>query len=132
MSCSDFWKLKSLANQYSKVVDNIESIGGMDKIRSEIDEFVTDEDIKVLDKNDFEQFWTEVANVREGGWCKYDILPRFALAMGTKNSATGDVERGYSIMNLIHQHRQRNSMSQDTLNAHLHSMVDLVSRAKRI
>ena len=25
-------KLKSLANQYSKVVDNIESIGGMDKI----------------------------------------------------------------------------------------------------
>ena len=40
--------------------------------------------------------------------------------MGTKNSATGDVERGFSSMNLIHQNKQRNCMHQDTLYAHLH------------
>ena len=40
--------------------------------------------------------------------------------MGTKNSSTSDVETGFSHMNLIHQNRQRNCMTQDTLDAHLH------------
>ena len=31
-------KLKSLVNLYSKIVDNIESFGGMDKVRKEIDQ----------------------------------------------------------------------------------------------
>ena len=50
---------------------------------------------------------------------RYEILPRFALGLGTKHDATGDVERGFSTMNLIHQNKQRNTMEQDTLNAHL-------------
>ena len=48
----------------------------MDKIKSEIDEYITDDDVNVLDKDDFEQFWTAVGNLKEGGWCKFDILPR--------------------------------------------------------
>ena len=64
----------------------------------------------------------KVGNITDGaaGWLRYEILPRFALALGTKHDATGDVERGFSTMNLIHQNKQRNSMEQESLNAHLH------------
>ena len=63
--------------------------------KSEIDRYVTDDDIKdEIDKDcGFEQFWEDVGNLTEGGagWLRYEVLPRFALAMGTKHSATGDV-----------------------------------------
>ena len=113
-------KLNSLSTLYSKVIDNIEPFGGLNKVQEEIRIYVVDDDIKDLDKNDFENFWKNVGNQKDGDWRKYEILPRFALAMGTKNSATGDVERSFSSMNLIHQNRQRNCMHQDTLDAHLH------------
>lgn len=98
-------------------------IGGCDKVKSEIDRYVTDEDVKELDKDGgFEQYWQEVGDLTEGaaGWCRYKVLPRFALAMGTKYTATGGVERGFSRMNLIHQNTQRNMMAQSMLNAHMH------------
>ena len=44
-------KLKSLASQYSKVVDNIQKFGGMDKIRDEIDQYSTDDSVSDLDKD---------------------------------------------------------------------------------
>ena len=113
-------KLTRLSNQYSKIVDNIDLFGGQDKIQEEVKMYVVDEDVKVLEKKDYEGFWKSVGDLQEGDWPKYDILPRFALAMGTKNSATGDVERSFSTMNLIHQNRQRNCMRQETLDAHLH------------
>ena len=49
-----------------------------------------------------------------------DWATQVALSMGTKNFSTSYVERGFSHMNLIHQNRQRNCMTQDTLDAHLH------------
>ena len=57
-------KLKMLATQYSKVVDNIEFIGRMDKIKSEIDKYVVEDDIKenVNKEQGFEQFRTDVSN----------------------------------------------------------------------
>ena len=113
-------KLNSLSIQYSKVVDNIEPFGGLNKIQEEIKSYVVDEEVKEIEKKNYEIFWKAVQSLKEGNWRKYEVLPRFALSMGTKNSATGDVERGFSSMNLIHQNRQRNSMSQDTLDAHLH------------
>ena len=114
-------KLVSLAVKYSKIVDNIQSVDGMDRIKDEIKRYVTDDDVKELEKETFEDFWEEVGKITDGaaGWLRFEILPRFALALGTKHDATGDVERGFSTMNLIHQNKQRNSMEQETLNAHL-------------
>jgi hypothetical protein len=117
-------KLKTLVAQYSKVVDNIQSIGGMDKVKSEIDRYVMDDDVKedISKEQGFKQFWTDVGKLMDAkaGWTRYEVLPRFALGMGTKNSATGDVERAFSTMNIIHQNKQRNAMSQDMLDAHMH------------
>ena len=114
-------KLKSLAVKYSKIVDNIQPSAGMDRIKDEIRQYVTDDDVKEIEEESFEDYWEQVGKITDGvaGWLRYEILPRFALALGTKHDATGDVERGFSIMSLIHQNRQRNSMEQETLNAHL-------------
>ena len=114
-------KLVYLAVKYSKVVDNIQTIDGMDRLKDEIRRYVTDDDVKELCKDTFEEFWDDVGKLTDGGagWLRYEILPRFALGLGTKHDATGDVERGFSTMNLIHQNKQRNAMEQDTLNAHL-------------
>jgi hypothetical protein len=96
----------------------------MDKVKSEIDRYIMDDDVKedISKEQGFEQFWTDVGDLTDGeaGWTRYEVLPRFALGMGTKNSATGDVERAFSTMNIIHQNKQRNAMSQDMLDAHMH------------
>ena len=39
-------KLKKLVDKYSKIIENIDSLEGMDKIKNEIDEYQTDLDIK--------------------------------------------------------------------------------------
>ena len=127
-------KLKILVGQYSKVVDNIETFDGMDKVKCEIDQYVTDDDVTEIEKDKgFEFFWENVAELTDGagGWVRYEVLPRFALAMGTKHNATGDVEREFSVMNLIHQNKQRNKMSQDSLNSHLHIRSGVESKDNR-
>lgn len=125
-------KLKNLVNQYSKVVDNIKSVDGMNLIREEIAEYVTDEDVQELDKNvDYEKYWLSVGEISDnsdGKWKRYEVLPRFALAMGTKYDANGDVERQFSVMNSIHQNVQRNRMSQETLDALLHIRSGIESK----
>ena len=115
-------KLVSLSVKYSKIVDNIQPVGGMDMLKDEIKRYVTDDDVKDMNKDDFEDYWENVSKLTEGAadWQRYEILPRFAMALGTKHDATGDVERGFSTMNVIHQNKQRNLMEQDTLNAHMH------------
>ena len=113
-------KLKSLSLKYSKVIDNIQPVDGLDRVSLEIKRYITDDDVKELEKENFEEFWKGVSELTDGSWCRYEILPRFALALGTKHDATGDVERGFSTMNIIHQNKQRNCMEQETLNAHMH------------
>ena len=116
-------KLKSLASQYSKIVDSIQFVDGKDMIRKEIEKYVTDKDVMEINKDEgLERFWTNVKNVTDGSeeWPRYQVLPRFVLCMATKYDSNSEVERTFSFMNLIHQNKQRNRMSQDTLNAHLH------------
>ena len=114
-------KLLSLTKKHSKVVDNIRKFDGQNKIREEIDKYVTDEEVSDIDKNTgFESFWLTVGKLKDGSWLRYEVLWRFALALGTKYDATSDVERSFSVMNYIHQNSQRNCMSQETLNANLH------------
>ena len=76
-----------------------------------------------LDKEEgLESFWSNVKKITDGieKWPRYQVLPRFVLCMATKYDSNSEVERSFSLMNLIHQNKQRNRMSQDTLNAHLH------------
>ena len=127
-------KIKALAAQYSKVVDNIQGVGGMDQLKEEIDTYVVDEEIDDIGKDEgFEQYWTHVGNLHEGagGWERYSVLPRFALAMGVKYNDTSDVESSDSFMNNIHQDKQRNVMSQDMLDSHLQIRYGVESKENR-
>ena len=116
-------KLKNLANKYSKVVKNIDACDGMDKIFTEIDQYQLDEDVKVLDKTlKYEDYWSKVANLELGssGWKKYEVLPLFAVGLAVKFISNSEVERKFSLMNNIFQNKQRNQLSQDSLNSLLH------------
>ena len=51
-------KLKYLVSMYSKIVDNIDSMDGMDKIQAEIDNYQTDDDLYMFDDDlEFTEFW---------------------------------------------------------------------------
>ena len=113
-------KLKSLVKKHTKVAENISKVDGQNKLNSEIDRYVTDDDIVELNETNYETFWSAVGELKDGTWPRYEILSRFALALGTRYDATSDVERSFSVMNSIHQNTQRNCMSQETLNANLH------------
>ena len=113
-------RLKYLVDQYPTIVENIQRIGGVDQIKNEIDKYVLDVDVRLIDHSKgYEHSWKELNKLQKGSWARYDVLGRFALAMGTIYTATSDVERQFSKMNLIHQFKQRNIMSHETLNAHL-------------
>ena len=126
-------KLNHLAREYSKVVDSIQYVGGMDTIKEEIIKYVTDEDVKQLPKEDYESFWLNVKELNEGqsSWRRYDVLPHFALCMATRYDANAEVERSFSLMNLVHQNAQRNSMSQATLDSHLHIRSKVESKESK-
>jgi len=114
------YSLKSLANSYSKVIRNIDQ-EGMDKVRREIEEYIIDDDIKDIDKSlRYEDYWTAVSNLKEGEWQKYEVLPRFAMAISVVFNSNSEVERQFSLMNNVHQNKQRNCLSQESLNAILH------------
>lgn len=127
-------KLKSLAKQYSKVVDNIEPFGGMDQLKSEIDQYVMDDEVKDIPRDtSLEAYWLEVGGLTDGDarWQRFSILPRFAIAMAVKHTDTSSVEREFSIMNNIHQNKQRNTMAQDMLDCHLHIRSGVESKQTR-
>lgn len=127
-------KLKTLANKYSKVVDNIDAVDGADTIRREIDRYITDEDIKEFDKLSYEDYWLKVASITDGSenWPRYVVLPFFSLGIGTKFNSNSEVERKFSLMNNIHQDKHKNRMLHDTLNSHLHIKTGVESKvAKR-
>ena len=115
-------KLKTLANKFSKVIENIDAVDGMDKIKREIQRYQTDEDIRLLDKLSYEDFWLKVASLTDGSdsWSRYEVLPYFAISMGVRFISNSEVERMFSLMNNIHSNKHRNAMSQDSLNSYLH------------
>ena len=66
------------------MIENIDSIDGLDKMQSEIDLYSIDESLSLIDDDlSFAKYWTEVGKFTEGGWTKYEVLLRFALALGT-------------------------------------------------
>ena len=124
-------KLCSLANSYSKVVENIET-HSMDKLNKEIEEYVKDDDVKMLDKQiSFEEYWKNVGSIMDGDWKRFEILPSFANAMGVILCSNSEVERWFSVMNNIHQNKQRNCLSQNTLDSMLHIRSGVESNKTR-
>ena len=114
-------KLKSLATNYSKVINGLDAVNGMNKIVSEIDAYKLDEDIKAFDVSlKYEEFWRKVGELSDGDWDRYEILPYFAIAVGVKFISNSEVERSFSLMNNIHSNKQRNMLSQHSLNSCLH------------
>ena len=126
-------KIKALASHFSKVVDNIEFVGCMDKLKTEVEQYVLDKDIEDLKDMYFEDYWMKVGEITDGeaSWVRYLVLPRFALAMGVKHNDTSTVERTFSIMNYVHQNKQRNSMKQDMLDSHLHIRSGVESKENK-
>ena len=60
------------------MVDNIEFAEGMDTVRKEIDQYVDDDDVKNLSKEEgLEKFWMEVYNLTDGEerWKRFVVLP---------------------------------------------------------
>ena len=127
-------KLKDLASvHYSKVVSNIDAVDGADKIVSEINNYVGDDDIKVFEKMDYVQYWVAVGNITEGAsdWARYEVLPKLAIAMAAKFVSNSEVERKFSQQNLIHSNKSRNCLSQEGLNACLHIKSAVESQSNR-
>ena len=115
-------RLKRLAQSYSKVVKNID-MSGLDDIKKEIEAYTVDEDISLFPNMEYKDYWVKVGELREGGgceWRRYDVLPKFALALGVKLFSNSEVERAFSQMNYVTQNKQRNLMSHSMLNNFLH------------
>ena len=125
-------KLKNLVTTYPKVISNIDSEDGNDIIISEINKYVCDDEIKEFEKNmEYEEYWKEVANLKEGDWPKYEVLPQFALAMGVKFISNSEVERKFSQQNHIHSNKSRNRLNQRGLDSCLHIKSGIESRSAR-
>ena len=80
-----------------------------------------DEDVKEINKGlKYEDYWSKVDFLMDGTWKRFNILPSFAIALSVIFCSNSEVEKGFSVMNNIHQNKQRNCLSQQTLNATLH------------
>ena len=125
-------KLKRLAKSYSKVVRNID-INGLDEIDKEIEQYCYDDDVGHFEDDlSYEDYWKKVSSLTEGeNWKRYDILPIFALALGVTNFSNSEVERQFSMMNYVHQNKQRNSMRHDMLDSYLHIRSGVESYSNR-
>ena len=119
-SCTTPHMLKYLATCFSKVVETIQAIDGEDVLVSEINKYSVDTDLSEIDTNPpYAEYWCAVSDVMEGDWPKYDVLPRFALCMGTFFQSNSEVERAFSVKTHIHRDPKKNRMNQATLDGHM-------------
>ena len=85
-----------MAKTVPKIVKNIDFFSGMDKLESELEIYNNDDELNELDGGAFEDYWNAVAEVEDGGWKKYEILPRFAKGMATLFNSNSECERWFS------------------------------------
>ena len=111
--------IKYLAKKFTKIVNNVECVEGQDKLDQGIEDYPTDEEVKEFVNLEFEDYWLAVSNLKEGGWKKYYILPRFALAFGTLFISNSESKRAFSVQTDIRRNPKRNLMDQDTFDGHL-------------
>ena len=108
-----------MAKVVSKIVNNIDMFSGMDRLEAELEVYNSDDELKEVKNNIFESFWNEVGEVTEGGWKKYEVLPRFAKGMATLFNSNSECERWFSIQTKLSRDPSRNRTSQKMFDTHL-------------
>ena len=91
----------------------MDRIGDMDRFMKEVEEFIEDDVLKDNQDLPFDKFWKHVKGRNEGDWMKYEVLPRFANAMGSIMNSNSDCERMFSFHTRIGRDPARNAMSQE-------------------
>ena len=131
------YQFKFLAKSFSKVVDNIRSYDGMDKLEEEIDKYTVDDSFKSEEvfenakEMKYEEYWEEVGKLQEGSWERYEILPRFAKALGTVFNSNSETERAFSVQSDIHRNPKKNQMSQSSFDSHMQIHYEVESKQSR-
>ena len=129
-------KLKYLASSFSKVLDNINPSNGRDIVKTEIEQYVMDDDLEE-NKNEtvdlkFEEYWDMVGDLKEGEWKRYEILPRLAKAVGTIFNSNSETERAFSVQSDIHRNEKKNKMSQIRLDSHMQIHYGVESKSNKM
>ena len=122
-------RIMDLARSYSKIMNVICPGTGFDQLRQELDVYTIDDKIDDVRSGtqSFDEYWGEVAKLMdetgddstEDSWCVYEILPRFARALGTAFNSGSECERSFSVQSDVHRDIKRNRMSHETLDSHL-------------
>ena len=132
------YKLKFLAKSFPKVVDNIRSYDGMDRLEKEIDLYTVDDSIKSeevfenVEEMKYEEYWEKVEKLKEGDWERYEIPPRFAKALGTVFNSNSETERAFSVQSDIHRNPKKNTMSQGSFDSHMQIHYGVESKQSRV
>ena len=133
-------KIMDLARSYSKIINVICSGTGFDQLRNELDVYIIDDKIDdAISTHIFDEYWGEVGNLMDEGaddstedsWCVYEILPRFARALGTAFNSGSECERSFSVQSDVHRDIKRNRMSHLTLDSHLQIRFGIEAKSSR-
>ena len=118
---STAYQMKYLAHRFPKLVENIDPQEGLDSLEEEINCYTTDDALLGITQTNFEEFWYQVYQLKEGeaNWIKYPVLPRFALVLATAFNSNSQTERGFSVQTDLHRNHTRNSMAQETFEANM-------------
>ena len=108
-----------LAKRYKRIISNIERFDGLDSLERELDEYVSDKELIEYEDLNYSEYWAKVRQIKENGWVKYEILPRFALAMSTILNSNSECERMFSKQTRLSRDPDRNKMSQKMFESHL-------------
>ena len=112
-------KVLFLAKKYKRIVHNIDKVSGMDTLEREVGEYVGDDKLSELKDLKYNDYWENVKQMKENGWLKYKVLPRFALAMSTIMNSNSECERMFSHQTRLSRNPDRNIMSQKTFEIHM-------------
>ena len=114
-------KIMYLANSYKKVVGNIQQADGMDSLEKDLENYLKDDELDGAGEADlnFVEHWERVDAIKEGDWPKYEVLPRFALALATIFNSNSECERNFSHQTRLARDPTKNKMSQKMFDAHL-------------
>ena len=93
----------------------------MDTLRGEIDKYTVDDDLKEMETEviNYEAYWDMVAKMKEGDWQRYEILVRFAKALGTIFNSNSETEQAFSVQSDIHRDPKKNLMGQEMFDSHM-------------
>ena len=96
--------IMSLARSYSKVIHVIAPGDGFDTLRHELELYQVDKTISdtINNRLSYEDYWKAVAALMVDGvddedeksssWARYEVLPRFAMALGTPFNSGSEME----------------------------------------